>query len=400
MSRQHFDIRELINESPGTHLFYVVGQGGVGKSYSTKKLVLENIFLHDWQFIYVRRWTTETMADNLRTVFTDIEEDPEVIEWWKEWADIDKYPYFHILPKSGWFWLVGERQNGDLDYLKEIGRPVALSKAQSFKGGTYNNFKVVFFDEFIADGRYVRGDREPELLDKIVNTVARADNEIIVIFCGNPDFQIEMNPYLKSLTLDYGRMQPNTAFYYDTKRKDGKILARNVCFMKLSGFKGERFLNEYTSDLWQTSEGEMRETGEVKTLRYMHTSDDVEKAFTPVFELVIETAVQTSEEFNRKIYCYLGYDDNDEIIAIVKRHRNDRLRESSDYSIFCRYDDQKLRRHDSDLQILRLRIPRDLEIFGTLQLMLDTTNCKRMIYADDDQVGTLFESIRDFDKLR
>ena len=400
MKDNHFDIRDLIKESPNTHLFNIVGQGGVGKSYSVKRLLLQNFFQDAAQFIYVRRWTTEIMNDNLKTVFTDVETDPECLEWWKAWANIDKYPYFHVWPKSGWFWLVGEKQNGDIDYLKEIGRPVALSKAQTFKGGTYNNFKVVFFDEFIADGRYVHGSKEPDLLDKIVNTTGRAINEILVICCGNPDFQIEMNPYLNSLSLDYARMQSNTALYYDTKTKEGRILAQNVCFIKLAGYKGGNFLNVYTSNLWQTAEGEMRETGEVKSNKYLHTDDDLEKAFIPAFELVVETAVQTSEEFNRKIYVYLGENAQDELVAIVKRHRDTRMREASDYSIFCRYDDRRLRRHDCDLQILRMRIPNDLEIFGMLRMMLDTTNCSRLIYADDDQVGTLFESIRDFDKTR
>ena len=399
MSNKHFDIRELIRENPSVHLWNVVGQGGVGKTYSAKKLLLENYFKLHQLFIYVRRWTTEIGNDNLRTVFTDIEDDPEVMEWWRDWADIEKYPYFHVLPKTGWFYLCGEKANGDVEFLQPIGRATALSKAQTFKGGTYNDASVVFVDEFIADGRYVRGEREPDLLDKIVNTTGREKNEIMVICCGNPDFQIEMCPYLKNLMLDYANLQPNTLYLFDTKRSDGRIIANNVAFIKLAGYKGGRFLNEYTSNLWSTAEGEMRETGEVKTNKYMRPTEALMKGTDWCYELVIETAVKSNEEWNRKIYAYVGINEDDDAVIYVCRHRASELSEASDWSIFCRYDEFKLRRHDSDAQILRLRIPAGRE-FGPLQLMMDQADCSRLIYADDDQLGTLFESIRDFDKLR
>lgn len=394
----HFDVRELIREYPSARLLNIVGQGGVGKSYSTKLYVLQNFFEKGEPFIYVRRWTTEIANDNLRTVFLDTEENPEVMKWWKAWAD-EKYPYFHIIPKAGWFWIFGERENGTLDALKPIGRPVALSKAGTFKGGTYNNFSTIWFDEFITDERYVGGDSEPNKLDKIVNTVGRAENDIKIICCGNPDNFIEMCPYLKSLSLDYEHLQPNTAYLYDSiSRQTGKTLANNVLFIKLANYSGESFLNEATANLWQTPEGEMRITGEVKTNKYMHITDELEKECDPVYELVIETAVQTNSEYNRKIYAYVAEMPQDGGVGVlIRRHRSDMLREKCDYSVFCRYNDLKLRRHDCDVQILRLRIPAVPELMP-LRAFLDQAEAGRLYYTDDDQVGTLFEAIRDFDK--
>lgn len=393
----HFDIRELIEKYPTVHLFDVVGQGGVGKSYSTKLHVLENFFKKNEQFIYVRRFTTEIANDNLQTVFTDIENDPEVLSWWKAWAD-EKYPYFHILPHAGWFWIFGEKDNGNMDRLKQIGRPVALSKAATFKGGTYNNFSVVFFDEFITDARYVHGEKEPSLVTKIVNTVGRAENEIKIICCGNPDNFIEMCPYLKDLQLDYEHLQPNTAYLYDSvSHVTGRKLANNVLFIKLAKYSGGNYLEEHTANLWHTPEAEMRISGEVKTNKYMEVTDDLEKSVTPIYELVIETAVQSNEEYNRKIYTYIVEDDNNGLMAIIKRHRSTLLREACDWSVFCRYDERKLRRHDSDFQILRLRIPPVPEL-GPLQQFLDVIETNRMYYAEDNQVGTLFEAIRDYDR--
>ena len=394
---EHFDIRELIKQYPTVRLFDIVGQGGVGKTYSAKKYLLEQFFKNDAPFIYIRRYTTEIANDNLMTVFDDVIDDPEVQAMWNDWKD-EKYQYMHIMPHAGWFWLYGEMNNGRLEQIKRIGRPVALSKAGTFKGGTYNDFKTILFDEFITDTGYVHHDKEPDMLDKIVSTVARAVNDAIVICCGNPDNFIEMCPYLKSLSLDYDHMQPNTVYLFDRRSPyTGKIMANNVLFIKLANYSGGQFLNETTANLWSTSEGEMRITGEVKTKKYMPVTDDFEKEVEPIYELVIETAVKTATEFNRKIYAYVAETPQNDVAVIIKRHRSDMMREKCDWSIFCRYDEMKLRRHDCDMQILRLRIPPGQEM-GPLKLFLDQAEASRLYYAEDDQVGTLFEAIRDYDR--
>ena len=66
----YFDIRDVMRESPNTHIFNIVGQGGVGKTYSVKKFVLLDFLQNGKKFIYVRRWTTEIQT--LDTVFLDI----------------------------------------------------------------------------------------------------------------------------------------------------------------------------------------------------------------------------------------------------------------------------------------------------------------------------------------
>lgn len=391
----YFDVEAIINTSPHTRVFNIVGQGGVGKSYSVKRFMLKEWFDNGTPFVYVKRWTTEVQGSALATVFTDVETDPELV---RRFSDFDKgnhFTGFHVMVKSGYFWLVGEAETGSLTYIKEVGKIACVSKATSFKGGTYNNYRNILFDEFI-DERYVHGRSEPSLLDKIVNTVARAGNDVRIFLCGNPDYAIEMNPYLEQLRLDYDHLQSNTVYYYDTKTPEGKILADNVMFIKLANYNnmGGGFLNEHTSNVWHTPEGEMRITGEVKTNRYMRIPEDV-AAYEPLYELVIETAVQTTEEYNRKIYAYVGIYDDDTHIWIF-RHRKRELSDKVDYKVFCRYDDLKLRRHDCDVQILRLRIPDapELRPLGSLLRAIDVT---RLIFSEDDQVATLYETIRNTD---
>lgn len=120
--KKYFDVRDVIAESPNTHIFNIIGQGGVGKSYSVKRFILLDFFETGRQFVYVRRWTTE--IETLDTVFTDTESDDEVIETWKGTKYYDKYETFHILPYGSWFWLVGEKNDTKIEKIAKVGRAV------------------------------------------------------------------------------------------------------------------------------------------------------------------------------------------------------------------------------------------------------------------------------------
>lgn len=337
------------------------------------------------------------MGKALETVFADTVSDVEVERLLNERYNTDDiYQAFHVLPRSDFFWLCAEDKSGKLHWLNQIAKITALSKAESFKGGVYNNVGNIFVDEFITEEGYVGGKAEPERLDKIVNTIARKENKhfVRVFMAGNPDASIEMCPYLEMLQLDYAHLQPNTIYYYDTITPTGKRLANNVMFIKLANFSGTagEYLNEHTSNVWNTAEGNARITGEVKTNKYMSVDDDLIAAADSIFELVVETAVRADDEYNRKIYGYICEIDEKPVLVIL-RHRNKKLSENADVTVFCRYDELKPRKHDCDTDILRLRIPRADEEMQWLARLLGQALDTRRIYAEDDQSGTLFEAI-------
>lgn len=390
----YFDIRDLIKESPNTHIFNVIGQGGVGKSYSAKKYVLLQYFENGAKFVYVRRWTTEIQGQMLASVFSDVEQDEEVIDAWNGLKIAEKYETFHVLPRSGWFWLVGEKKNTELDFLYQIGRVACLSKATSFKGGTYNDFKTIIADEIITDEGYVGGDDEPSKLDKIVNTVARSINEIIVILCGNPDANIEASPYFTNMRLDYAHLQPNTAYYYDTRTKGGKILANNVVFIKLANYEkdGESFLNEYTSNIWDTPEGEMRLTGEVKTNRFPQIEKVGVEHIKPYFKVVLETPILARNEFRRKLHIYYGYWQKEPCIAILT-HAENRLdaRLNTNRIIYGRYDVLDIREREYK-QMFRMNIPPGIE-YAKLREIIAGADANRFYFTDSNSATTLYFEI-------
>lgn len=399
--KKYFDIEDVIAESPDTHIFNIIGQGGVGKTYSVKRHVLKEFYERGKKFVYVRRWTTE--LTQLDTVFTDIESDDKVIQWWEcsKWAD--KYETFHILPFGAWFWLCGEKNDTKIEKLERIGRAISLSKATSFKGGTYNDYSSIIQDECITDEGYVSGDGEAARFDKIVNTVARACNgDVKVFLLGNPDSNIEASPYFKTLNIDYEHIQPNTVYYYDKISPTGRVLANNVCFVKLSGYEntgdGESFLNEYTANIWDTPQGEMRLTGDVVTNRYPQLEKIGTHCIRPVFKIILETPVIAREEYRRKLYIYFGYwhDDNaycDEPVQIVLKHDNENLDYQVDksHTLYGRYDRLDIRTRPYK-QIYRFMIPRD-ERYKELRYIMQSVEVNGFLLTDDNRAATLFNTI-------
>lgn len=385
MARQYFEIRDLMEKSPGTSTFYIVGQGGVGKSYSAKRYVIEEYLLRKRKFIYVRGVTTETNASNLLDVFADVEQDPRI-----PWAAIDpdkKYYTFHILPKSAHFWLVGEKVDGETVWIQPIGRIVALTMAQRFKGGTYNDAGTILYDEFINEGK-----PHPKMADnlsKIINTVSRSTNpDVKVICCGNPDYAIELNPLLENLHLDYARLQDNTAYYFDSRDADtGKIIANNICFFKIANFGGE-YLNTATANLFGSAEEMMRATGAVKTNAYIHLPDDtIEREFSPLYCLQIETPILASVTYHRCVWVYYGVMWN-EPCCVVRNHK------TWDAPIlFCRYNRTDFRPR-KEPQTYRVNIP-PLGQFVELKGIIGAVDANQFIISNDDNAATIYAQIRE-----
>lgn len=398
--KKYFDVRDIINESPNTHIFNIIGQGGVGKSYSVKRYILLEYFNNKKKFVYVRRWTTE--LDQLDTVFSDVEDDPEIIEAWEGTRHADKYETFHIMPFGSWFWLCGEKNDTKIEKIERIGRAIALSKATSFKGGTYNDYSTVWQDECITDEGYVSGDGEASRFDKIVNTVGRSINEIRVFLCGNPDSNIEASPYFKSLSLDYEHLQSNTVYYFDKISPTGKVLANNICFIKLSGYEhtgdGSSYLNEYTANIWETPQGEMRLTGDVVTKRYPQLEKIGTRDIHVKFKIILETPIIAREEYRRKLHIYYGVwrAENafcDEPVIIVLKHDDNTLKGQIDASrtLYARYDQRDIRSRPYK-QIYRYNIPHD-ERYKELRAIIEGTQTNGFLLTDDNRAATLFETI-------
>lgn len=178
----------------------IIGERGVGKSYSTKKHVVKKAIKTGRKFIYMRRYETELdlmlTNQNEEPFFKDIGKD-------KDFEGIE----FDIQNKVAY-------ANG-----KEIGYFMALSRQAHYKSIPYNDADFIIFDEvFIQSNRYLKNEVTQFL--EFIETVGRL-RDIKVFLLSN--FISIANPYFMAfdLSLPYGK---------DVKLfKDGTIA---VCYIK------------------------------------------------------------------------------------------------------------------------------------------------------------------------
>lgn len=378
----YFNIADYIELKPETTRYYIVGMRGAGKSYSIKKYLWQRFRDHNEKFVYIRRVSPDITRDRMDRVFSDFTEtDPEFNPQVLGYGDFYRY---HILCKSGSFWLVGETENGELEYLVIMGTVTCISMAERFKGGTYLGYKYLFFDEFITEGRYIT-DNEPEMFNKILLTVARGNNQNVkCFFAGNPDAIIERCPYLFPLKLDYAHLQNNTPYYYDTKIMD-KTYANNVLFIKIAG-ADEGYINLSAIDT-VNSEIEMSITGEVKTKPYFKITHEIMQQFNPQFEIIIETPIITDTDYHKKIYVYLANLYNQPALYILShRYKQKRVE-----SLYCRYDLNDIRNRHM-YQTYRLNFP--AKFYEVRAVFNDALNTAHIITDNNINVSLVLDLLK------
>lgn len=132
-------------------LNFVVGFRGVGKTYGCKVWAVNHFFKTGRKFIYLRRFKEEVNGDDLKTFFTQIENDPKMIG--------------HEFRVDGRQFYV----DGQL-----CGQALYLTIQQSKKSVTYEDYDTIIFDEFIIEKGYQHYlPNEPLKLFNFMDTVFR-----------------------------------------------------------------------------------------------------------------------------------------------------------------------------------------------------------------------------------
>ena len=181
--------------SYGSFLNFIVTSRGFGKTFGFLDFCASNFIKsnHENQFIYLRRFKTET-AKASPTLFDKIKLQ-------------DKYKKHNLYTK------------GSKAYIDDevAGFIIPLSQAQTFKSVNFSKVKYIIFDEFILEpghNHYI--ENEVELLLGFIETVMRNRDDVRVFCLGNAVTQV--NPYFMyfNLSLPYNNS-------YKTF-KDGLIL--------------------------------------------------------------------------------------------------------------------------------------------------------------------------------
>lgn len=328
----YFEIEKVMSEVPEASVYNIVGQGGCGKTFSIKKHLLNHFLETGKMFVYVRRTVDEVKNINIGQLFDDVFlKEPGI----KEAIDERYMTDTHIYLSGKEFWICGTKDNGARKKLAMIGKAMSVKNALSSKGAPFNAYNRIFFDEAITDGYYYHGDRETELFAKIVDTVARTDNEDVKVFiCGNPDHNIEQCPYFYNLHLDYNSIPANQILRFNTEALDGHIIPNNVVFVKVASESTGGFINLSLSGVFGTAESYMRLTGEVKTQQYQPIDKELMDNSNLYIEIECETAVIVHGFYHKSIFIYLTFNERKEPMIFICSHKFKGFRGGRVYSYY------------------------------------------------------------------
>ena len=191
-------------------LNFIIGERGVGKSYSAKKYVANHFIKKHKQFVYIRRYKSEikkAMGKNGENKFFE--------------QIVKEFPSHKLTNNCDTMFIDG----------KICGYAIPLSVANILKSASFEEVDTIIFDEFIIDkGNYHYLQNEIEQMLDIIETIARL-RDIRVLFLGNA-ISIT-NPYFTyfDLSLPYGS---------DIKTfKDGLILVNYIKNEKYRAIKKE-----------------------------------------------------------------------------------------------------------------------------------------------------------------
>ena len=181
---------------------FVLGERGTGKSFNSKRHVLNRFLKTGEEFVYVRRYKTE--LDSALNNF---------------WTDLQENGYFED------YCLEVKKSKMVTKFLcdgKVCGYAIPLSTSNIMKSTAFPKVKTIIFDEYMLDNsgtyRYIRN--EVNLLLDLVETIGRL-RDVQVLFLGN-NTSFYGNPYTAYFDLELPYESEFKTF------KDGLIIVNYI----------------------------------------------------------------------------------------------------------------------------------------------------------------------------
>ena len=183
---------------------FLIGERGVGKTYSTSKFLINQFIKKGFQFAYIRRYKTELKKDA-----------PQFFDSLKKNNEFENNLYYK-----------GEKFYCDD---KVMGYAMTLTTASNLKGSNFPDVKYIIFDEFIIeDTQHHYLQNEVTMFLGLIESIART-RDINIFMLGNAVNII--NPYFLyfNISLPYNN---DIATY-----KDGLILVQYMKNLEYREFK-------------------------------------------------------------------------------------------------------------------------------------------------------------------
>lgn len=168
----------------------VFGSRGCGKSYSAKKMIIDNFFKSDGkeEFVIVRRYAEDTKTKVMQTYFNDM-------------ADYlaDNY-HAKVKFYQGQFYVKDlEDDDSGIKGAKVMGYVMAVALSERYKSTSYPNVTTIVFEEFMSlNNKYIDG--EIGLFNNLCSTIIRKRTNVNVYLLGNAISTF--SPYTDELHLD------------------------------------------------------------------------------------------------------------------------------------------------------------------------------------------------------
>ena len=173
----YYDITKILTYNAFINI--LIGERGVGKTYSVSKFVTKQYINKKYEFAYIRRYKSE-ISKSARHFFDALKVNNE-------------FPKHELLVKGSTFQIDG----------LTAGYSMPLTTAQSLKSVNFSKVKYIIFDEFIVEnGRNNYLKNEVEIFLGLIETIARM-RDVKIFMLGNAVTQF--NPYFMffNLTLPY-----------------------------------------------------------------------------------------------------------------------------------------------------------------------------------------------------
>ena len=180
---------------------YIIGERGVGKTFSAKEYVINKFIKKGEQFVYVRRYNTELEE----AVGTSTKQ-----KFFEQIITAGKFKEHKLTNTKDTFKIDG----------KICGYAIALSTSMILKSTSFDKVTTIIFDEFIIDkGCYHYLPNEVEAFLELYETIARLRN-VKVLFLGNAISS--SNPYFLYFDLSLPYNSTHKIF------KNGEILVNYI----------------------------------------------------------------------------------------------------------------------------------------------------------------------------
>lgn len=235
MKKEFYRVEPILKHKAQYNLIF--GERSNGKSYAVKEFCLKDFAKNGNEFVIIRRLKSDVTKSLADLYFSDAP-----VEQVFRGKNV-------IYAQSGKVFIANQREDGKREDVECCGYVRALSEAQRYSSGAYNNVVNIVLEEFIAvDGKYLPN--EIMLFRHIISTIARK-RDVRVFLIGNAISRL--SPYWREFGItNIAHQAIGTIEDYEIENDDGTRIKIACEYCENSATRSKMF---FGADSKMTNEG-------------------------------------------------------------------------------------------------------------------------------------------------